>query len=78
MKCANNLHQIGLALHGYHDSQGSFPLGSKNNKPLLLLAAPGTTYMIELYPYLEQENTYRRWDPTLGGTPDTYGGYLPW
>jgi prepilin-type N-terminal cleavage/methylation domain-containing protein len=27
IKCANNLHQMGLALHTYHDSQSSFPPG---------------------------------------------------
>ena len=78
MSCQNNLKQIGLALHNHHDAHQQFPKGTRNEKPLPL-AAPRITYMIELYPYLEQENTYRRWNPGVTiGTPDAYGGVIPW
>jgi len=77
-KCQNNMKQIGLAVHSHHDTHSGFPMGSRNDRPQLL-TAPRTTYMIELYPYLEHENTYRRWDPTVKiGTLDAYGGVIPW
>src|SRR5262245_11152779 len=79
MTCQSNLKQIGLAVHSYHDAYQHFPKGSKNNGGPQPLTAPRTTYMIELYPYLEQENTYRRWNPNvLVATLDAYGGVIPW
>src|SRR5919198_5922922 len=59
-RCQSNMKQIGLAVHAHHDTHNEFPKGSRNDRPELL-TAPRTTYMIELYPYLEHENTYRRW-----------------
>src|SRR5262249_13440756 len=79
--CQNNLKQIGLAVHGYHGAQQKFPPGSRNDRNFRTapLTAPRTTYLIELYPYLDQEPTYRRWDPNVVvGTPDAYGGVIPW
>jgi prepilin-type N-terminal cleavage/methylation domain-containing protein len=47
MKCSNNLKQLGLALHGCHDSKGSLPPGKDSN---------GFSGMAYLLPYIEQQN----------------------
>ncbi|HXH11959.1 MAG TPA: DUF1559 domain-containing protein, partial [Alphaproteobacteria bacterium] len=62
LACANNLKQIGLALHHYHDANGSFPPGSvasavnPGNQPGM---APWTVYVL---PYLEQAALHGRYD----------------
>lgn len=75
--CQNNLKQIGVALLNSHDVRKRFPLGSENARPVLL-AAPRITYMISLYPFLEQGSAYDRWDPTAPGTLDAFGASVPW
>jgi prepilin-type N-terminal cleavage/methylation domain-containing protein/prepilin-type processing-associated H-X9-DG protein len=51
-QCVNYLKQIGLALHNYHDVQGSFPIGKGLN------VATGSTndfsHQARLLPYMEQ------------------------
>jgi prepilin-type N-terminal cleavage/methylation domain-containing protein/prepilin-type processing-associated H-X9-DG protein len=66
VKCANNLKQLGLAMHSYHDAQGAFPPayvnkgGSWHNSgfPFTHGWAPF------LLPYIEQQPLYNlyRWD----------------
>ena len=64
-KCQNNLKQIGLGLHNYHSAYGKFPAGWKTNYPAGATAADGYWgWAVELLPYVEQENLYRRIDPT--------------
>src|SRR5216684_1983578 len=70
VQCQNNLKQIGLALHNYHDTLGSFPNAFK----LLPASAPtvpfpgaarfGASAFTMILPYLDQDNLYRQIDTT--------------
>ncbi len=61
-QCLNNLKQIALAAHNYHDVAGRFPTGGHIS--VLVGARPtgGTNLWVELLPYIEQDNLYKRWD----------------
>jgi prepilin-type N-terminal cleavage/methylation domain-containing protein/prepilin-type processing-associated H-X9-DG protein len=59
--CLNNLKQLGLALHGYHDSQGSFPPAfSCQPQADPTYTAPGWGWASRLLPHMEQENLARQ------------------
>ena len=64
--CLNNLRQIGLATHMFHDSQGAFP-------PARLAVSPGASlqgegpesWFVRILPFVEQANLYELWDLTV-------------
>src|SRR5881275_1807597 len=65
MSCTNNLKQIGLALHSYHDGMGFFPPGylDGNTDPNSTPdndVGPGWGWASFLLPYLEQGNIYKQ------------------
>jgi prepilin-type processing-associated H-X9-DG protein len=56
MTSANNLKQMALAMHNYHDANGSFPAAAicdKKGKPLL-------SWRVAILPYIEQQNLYQQ------------------
>jgi prepilin-type N-terminal cleavage/methylation domain-containing protein len=77
IRCANNLKQLGLAAHNYHDSQGHLPPGIGYYPP-----ASGAfgTYFFHLLPYVEQDALYQSalgsvsFLPSLGPTTVYYPG----
>jgi prepilin-type N-terminal cleavage/methylation domain-containing protein len=64
VKCGNNLRQLGLAAHHYHDAHRHFPPGI-GYYPAAQNGAFGT-YFFHLLPYVEQDNLYAR---ALGSVP---------
>ena len=61
MSCQNNLKQIGLALHNYHDTYNSFPPGNLSGTPFTGISAHA-----RLLPYLEQSAVYALVDFNTG------------
>jgi prepilin-type N-terminal cleavage/methylation domain-containing protein len=65
VQCANNLKQIGLGAHAYHDANGRFPpavlmpYAQEENDPLTGGAANsfGPNWAIFLLPYIEQQKS---------------------
>ena len=67
-QCRNNLHNLGIALHNYHDSLGSFPSGYISNSndpardPQTYDGPQGWAWGALLLPYMEQGSLSGRFD----------------
>jgi prepilin-type N-terminal cleavage/methylation domain-containing protein/prepilin-type processing-associated H-X9-DG protein len=56
-KCLNNVKQLSLAAHQYHDSFGALPSAFRTDRPATLNYANWT---VRLLPHLDQENLWRQ------------------
>jgi prepilin-type N-terminal cleavage/methylation domain-containing protein len=65
-QCKNNLKQIGLALHNYHDVYNLLPAGAYWNIPLDNNCPAANhqkgSIMIRLLPYVDQAPLFNQWD----------------
>jgi hypothetical protein len=55
----NNFKQILIAMHGYHDANGTWPADSA-----------GLSWRVQLLPYLEEEKLYKQFDLTAAWDSD--------
>jgi prepilin-type N-terminal cleavage/methylation domain-containing protein/prepilin-type processing-associated H-X9-DG protein len=60
MKCSNNLKQIGIAAHSYHDANNKLPPAYDR--------ATGLSWHVLILPYIEQDNLFKLMDTTTTGT----------
>jgi prepilin-type N-terminal cleavage/methylation domain-containing protein/prepilin-type processing-associated H-X9-DG protein len=76
LQCANNLKQIGLAMHNYEGVNDRLPPSRlypfrpilpppPSPPPYTLVFEGGATWAVLIMPHLEQDNLYRQWNVAL-------------
>jgi prepilin-type N-terminal cleavage/methylation domain-containing protein/prepilin-type processing-associated H-X9-DG protein len=78
-QCVNNLKQIGLALHNYHDAQGAFPMGSGQCQWGVVnqyTSKQGLSVHASILPQLEQSPVYNAINFSFGIEDGSTG--FPW
>jgi prepilin-type N-terminal cleavage/methylation domain-containing protein len=64
--CKNNLKQIGLAIHNYHDTYTVFP--NANSGGVSNSALSGSSLFASILPYIEQTASFNQYDFNLGNS----------
>jgi prepilin-type N-terminal cleavage/methylation domain-containing protein len=69
-QCKNNLHQLGIALHNYHDVYNQFPMTicPMWGTPSWSDASRGS-HLVRLLPFIEQDNLFKSLNFSAVGTP---------
>jgi prepilin-type N-terminal cleavage/methylation domain-containing protein len=65
-QCKNNMKQLGLALHMFHDSYNVFPMGcspdlNTSATPPTVQASWGSSWKVHILPYFDQAPIYSKW-----------------
>src|SRR5215475_10256134 len=80
-QCVNNMKQIGIGLHNYHDQNGSCPLGGVNIGPSSAGwngQANTLSWRALILPQMEQGNVFNALNisvTVISNAVDTYAGY---
>ncbi|MBY0524782.1 MAG: DUF1559 domain-containing protein [Gemmataceae bacterium] len=64
--CGNNLRQIGIAMHVYHDATGAFPAATSESPAF-------NSAFAAILPYIEQPGIFARYDFSKSYSDDTNG-----
>jgi prepilin-type N-terminal cleavage/methylation domain-containing protein len=74
--CANNLKQIGLALHNHHDAKSRLPPGAaKDVAPFGTSGGWGTTWLVYILPFIEDTDVWNKWKFDAAGTTNYGSGH---
>ena len=66
-QCVNNLKQIGLACHSYHDVKKGLPYGRSGG------GSKDHSWAVLLLPYLDQQPAYDLWTKPIAGVTQYFG-----
>src|SRR5262245_2294503 len=58
IQCANNLKQMGLAFHQYHETYRQLPSSRIHH----VSTGGWATWCVQILPFVEQQNLFQKWD----------------
>jgi len=78
IQCANNVRQIGLAIHTHNDCRGSLPVHTTGAAPRTGGCGPGfTSFLFEILPHFDEAPLFDSIRRDVGMMDGCTGGYRP-